>query len=595
MKTSSISVKLSIITGIIVLFTVAITTIISTINSSEQAITNAKKEMSATLDNSVQSIVSKIDENLTWMESHWADLKVFRNLNGFDRTSIQTIYREIVEKDEKTIGFTVSFEPDKFDGKDKKYAGYPGYYNDGRFSEYFYREDGKVLRDEPTVAFDLYQAENGSDWWNIPKATKKNYVYMDLYKVGGKDVLMLSCAYTILSGDEFIGVICKDFISDFVQQEASKAKASIFDGKCNIAVFDADGNIAADTKDESNVGKTIAVAFPTNHEDILKSIKESKANTANVGGNYITTVPINFKGTGTSWQMRVEVPESVIKANAREQMWYQLIVGIVVVGSSIFIIFILMKRIMRPLHKLSILSAKISEGDLTQNIDITSTDEIGTAAKSFTQMTEKMKQMVDNIYDSANYISSGSSEISVTSQSLSQGANQEAVSVEELSSTMEQFASNIQQNTDNAKQTEKISNEANASIRLVAEKANEAVRANKEIAKKITIINDIAFQTNLLALNAAVEAARAGEHGKGFAVVAAEVRKLAERSKAAATEIVELAQNSHELAESTGKVMTEAIPKIDRTTVLVQEIACASVEQNNGVSQVNDAIHATRF
>ena len=124
----------------------------------------------------------------------------------------------------------------------------------------------------------------------------------------------------------------------------------------------------------------------------------------------------------------------------------------------------------------------------------------------------------------------------------------------------------------------------------VAEKSQNAVEANKNIANKITIINDIAFQTNILALNAAVEAARAGEHGRGFAVVAAEVRKLAERSKLAAEEIVGLAQKSLDLSQGAGVVMSETMPKIDNTTKLVQEISAASLEQNNGATQVNNAI-----
>ena len=124
---------------------------------------------------------------------------------------------------------------------------------------------------------------------------------------------------------------------------------------------------------------------------------------------------------------------------------------------------------------------------------------------------------------------------------------------------------------------------------IVNEQAGMSVQGSREIADKIQIINDIAFQTNILALNAAVEAARAGEHGKGFAVVAAEVRKLAERSKTAAEEIVELTQSSLSLAEQAGSKLGEMLPEIEKTSQLVQEIAAASAEQNNGVNQVNSA------
>ncbi|NJK93690.1 MAG: hypothetical protein HC905_01080 [Bacteroidales bacterium] len=127
-------------------------------------------------------------------------------------------------------------------------------------------------------------------------------------------------------------------------------------------------------------------------------------------------------------------------------------------------------------------------------------------------------------------------------------------------------------------------------MKNVASRAEKAGTMNKSVSEKIRIINDIAFQTNLLALNAAVEAARAGEHGRGFAVVASEVRKLAERSKFAADEIVNLASESYNLNESAGKQMNETLPMIEKTSRLVLEITAASMEQNAGSDQINNAI-----
>ena len=114
----------------------------------------------------------------------------------------------------------------------------------------------------------------------------------------------------------------------------------------------------------------------------------------------------------------------------------------------------------------------------------------------------------------------------------------------------------------------------------------ETVRAMKNIAEKILVIEEIARQTDLLALNAAIEAARAGEHGKGFAVVASEVRKLSEKSQAAAAEISRVSGASVEMAEDAGKMLGEMVPDIKKTAELVQEISAASNEQNTGAEQI---------
>ena len=233
---------------------------------------------------------------------------------------------------------------------------------------------------------------------------------------------------------------------------------------------------------------------------------------------------------------------------------------------------------------------KISEGDLRIEFDCDKKSDRG-VYHSLKIMTEKLIDVIEDIQSASTNVNAGSQQMSSSAQQLSQGATEQAASTEEVSSSMEEMSSNIQQNADNSLETEKISKSASANAQESGRAVNEAVGAMQSIAKKISIIEEISRQTNLLALNAAIEAARAGEQGKGFAVVASEVRKLAEQSQVAATEITQLASDTSISAENAGGMLNKLIPDIQRTAELVQEISAASGEQNIGAEQITKALN----
>jgi methyl-accepting chemotaxis protein len=236
------------------------------------------------------------------------------------------------------------------------------------------------------------------------------------------------------------------------------------------------------------------------------------------------------------------------------------------------------------------LAGAVAGGDLSQMITVSSNDEIGDLVKSLNVMVEKLRQIVEEALTAANNVSAGSQELSASAEQLSQGATEQASSAEEASSSMEEMASNVKQNADNASQTERIAAQSAKDAEASGGAVGRAVQAMQTIAEKITIVQEIARQTDLLALNAAVEAARAGEHGKGFAVVASEVRKLAERSQAAAAEIGTLSTETVKVAQEAGDMLSKLVPDIKKTAELVQEITAACREQDVGSSQINQAI-----
>lgn len=266
------------------------------------------------------------------------------------------------------------------------------------------------------------------------------------------------------------------------------------------------------------------------------------------------------------------------------------IILFVALAFAIFIVAFIVNSITKPIFRLNANIGAIAKGDLTTDVLVKGNDEIAVATSNMKLMVEKLKEVIMTVKNGSDNIATASAEMNSSSQQMSQGATEQASSAEEVSSSMEEMAANIQQNADNAKETEKIAGSAASSIKESSKSVNQTVDSMKTITDKISIIGEIARQTNLLALNAAVEAARAGEHGKGFAVVAAEIRRLAERSQSAATEIDEVSSSSVDIAKKSGELLESIVPEIQKTSDLVREITSASIEQNSGANQVNSAI-----
>ena len=253
------------------------------------------------------------------------------------------------------------------------------------------------------------------------------------------------------------------------------------------------------------------------------------------------------------------------------------------------------RYIRKPIQELDKKIKDLSTGNLTFELNketLESRNEIGAIAQSINELLIQLQKVSTEINASAIHVNSMSDKLSEISVILSKGANTQATSVEELSLSMEEMSSNIAENATNSRDTETMAVETNSDIQVSQQSMQDALETITEISKRISIVNDIAFQTNILALNAAVEAARAGEQGKGFAVVAAEVRKLAERSKVAALDIMALSAKGLDISNIAGKNLNAVVPKIEKTTQLVQHITAASLEQESGAQQMNHAIQS---
>ncbi|TNC05790.1 methyl-accepting chemotaxis protein [Methylobacterium terricola] len=265
-----------------------------------------------------------------------------------------------------------------------------------------------------------------------------------------------------------------------------------------------------------------------------------------------------------------------------------VVVGAVILGLAMALWMAV--TISRGLAKAVAAAQDVAAGDLTKDVVPTGRDEVTELLRAIQAMNLKLREVVGQVVTAAANVSAGSQELSASAEQLSQGSTEQAASTEEASASMEEMAANVKQNAENAGQTEAIARQSAKDAEASGAAVGRAVEAMQTIAQKITIVQEIARQTDLLALNAAVEAARAGEHGRGFAVVASEVRKLAERSQAAAAEIGTLSIDTVKAAQAAGDMLGRLVPDIKKTAALVEEISAACREQDVGSGQINQAI-----
>jgi methyl-accepting chemotaxis protein len=243
-------------------------------------------------------------------------------------------------------------------------------------------------------------------------------------------------------------------------------------------------------------------------------------------------------------------------------------------------------------------AASLAAGDLTVKIQpLSDRDGMGHALQG---MVARLAETIADIGVLANNVAAGADQMSATSQAVSQGAAEQASSLEEISSSMNEITSQTRHNAENSAQANRLAAEAkalaengNTQMQQMVSAMHEINNSSRNISRIIKVIDEIAFQTNLLALNAAVEAARAGRHGKGFAVVAEEVRNLAARSARAAKETSDMIEGSVRtidggaaIADKTAQALKEIVGAASKLTDLVNEIAAASNEQAQGVTQI---------
>ncbi len=325
-----------------------------------------------------------------------------------------------------------------------------------------------------------------------------------------------------------------------------------------------------------------------------------------------------LESTGWSIAMTVNYSELTQEINIFRNI--MIFIGMITLAVIIIVVYLIVTRSIKPLNKMIAITQEVADGNLRVTVDVKSKDEIGLLANNFNKMIESMSSLIGEMNQMGITVSSASQEmlassreankvaeqVATTISELAQGASEQAKSTQEGNVMVNELIGGIATISDNAKHSQKATTNAmetvSEGIKILEYQKSKMIESTKatqnvsyqiadlyeksqEIGQIVELIRSIAKQTNLLALNAAIEAARAGQQGKGFAVVAEDVRKLAEQSSNATSDIGSLIGDI-----KTG--VDKAVKEMNRAESIVKEQNSASEQTSNAYKSILEAVEA---
>lgn len=380
----------------------------------------------------------------------------------------------------------------------------------------------------------------------------------------------------------------------------------------NLWIINKDGTTIIDAFFENveNAENLYAIANPDENEKSLIALYDDAFTGTTGSATYVYTNGIKYINAhtqipGKDWYLFIEDTDD----NARVYMSLMtqtlpiLIAALIVF--SVVLVYILSSLLAAIIREISDNMTFIAEGNLAavgfrssrKDKWLARKDELGVSCRACLQLQEKLTAVIENVAASAVDLADKAGQISSTSMDLSSRTSEQAAATETIAESISDMAETVSETSKNALTTTDLAHKAVQDTKNGGETISGAVASMRDIAKKITVIEQIASNTNLLALNAAIEAARVGEAGKGFAVVAGEVRRLAESSSASASDISKLSADTVQMADSASDVLDVIIEEVEQTVQLVEQMSDANRNQESGtqaishtISELNDAV-----
>ena len=509
-----------------------------------------------------------------------------------NRADSMAFARNVLENNSFLLGVYFGYEPGA-DGADESYASAPGHDASGRFLPYWYRDNGQFALD-PLADMEI------SDYYMGPKTTGQ-LTMTEPYLYEG--VMLLSIVEPVNINQNFVGIAGIDlglhdvteYLANFRPYESS-----------DFYLLSRDGIIIAAPLPEM-IGQS-AEQFPFIAElsgTMRRSDNSEVINATNEAGAefFFSHAPIE----NGDWLLLMSVNQQEIMGPIIQLITLSSIIAFVGLIIILFILYLMVHRSLQPLSGLVRSFNKIAAGDFTVETEVNRGDEIGQLSIAFNDMSQSLRKLISEAVEMSTGVNSGSESVSAASEEMS-------ASLEQLSASTNEFAGNAENLSGNSQ----VMAETNKRIIERAEVGNQAImeavqqmrvintrvselqivitevdQRSRDIGQILSVITDIADQTNLLALNAAIEAARAGEQGRGFAVVAEEVRKLAEQSAKAATEIGDMIKASQEESKKALESMSLGVKDVEAGTEVVSKTGETFTEILQDVTSISNQVDET--
>ncbi|MCM8565265.1 methyl-accepting chemotaxis protein [Thauera linaloolentis] len=574
----------------------------------EQGLARAEGEAAAV----AQDVGAHLDEAMAISSTLALSLEGLRAGGTPERDAVSRQLRRTLEGRSALLGVYTGWEPDAFDGRDADFAGSAGHDASGRFVPYWSRS-GTTFTLEPLVDYDKPGAGN---YYQQPKQTGRAYLAEPYeYVVGGRSMLITSLVKPLQVNGRFAGIAGVDMALDALAEQLGRIKPF---GVGSVALYTPTGLVVAH-QDTTHIGKP-ASGLPA---EALAALRDGRAlQWRDNGGVRHFLQRVSLSDSDAWWGSVVSVPEDVITASADALRTTAIIMGIVSVLLTAGVLSLLLTALTRPLGTLANAMQALAggEGDLTRRLPETGgRDELGRVATSVNAFLASLQRMFIEVRDQSHTlvdgireVSDASGRIADSSHTLAATTGDNAATIEEITVSIGHIASNANEANGVMLETCAASQHSGEVVRdmqghmrdiagnmeTLAVSLNGLAEHSTQINGIVQVIREIADQTNLLALNAAIEAARAGEQGRGFAVVADEVRKLAERTSSATTEIrdmIDAMRSETGRAVSSMHATREAVEVgVERASRVADEITGIEAGMQRAAERVREIAEATQ-